>query len=128
MTVHAIGVSENGEHIEYARNGNPGKCRGKDAVGTCGCVHAEIRLLKKMPNPHTVTLSHSPCLTCARALVFAGVKKVMFLKEYRNTDGIQCLLDNHVAVMNLYTGKGEYYPEQSLDYITVELKLDKEAE
>ncbi len=101
MSVHAMGIDAEG-NIAHASNGNPGKCR--DIVGKCGCVHAEIRLLKKMPNPVAVSVSHAPCLNCAIALVEAGVQTVTYLKPYRLTAGINYL--DHMGVL-LFSTTGE---------------------
>jgi deoxycytidylate deaminase len=97
MTVYAMGMDKEG-NTEYARNGNPGRCR--DTVGTCGCTHAEARLLKKMPKPVVVSVSHAPCLECAKALVNAGVEVVTYLKPYRLKDGVEHLDQNGVLVFS----------------------------
>lgn len=99
MVVHAIGYDSVGD-IAYARNGNPGRCRGEHAVGNCGCIHAEAMLLKKMNNPVAVSVSHAPCLNCAKLLVAAGVKAVTYLKPYRLTDGVDYLLEHGVLVFS----------------------------
>ena len=78
------------------RNGNDNECTGE--VGNCGCVHAEARLLKLVPHPHTVYITHSPCIDCAKKLVVAGVKRVVFCEEYRLRDGIDYLLAHDVSV------------------------------
>ena len=54
-----------------------------------------------MPNPIAVTVSHAPCLNCAKALVEAGVKTVSFLKPYRLTEGIEYLDMNGVLAISL---------------------------
>lgn len=99
MTVHAIGYDAEGS-IEHARNGNPSKCRGEHAVGNCGCIHAEARLLRKMPNPVAVSVSHAPCINCAKLLVVSGVQSVTYLKPYRLTDGVDYLLEHGVLVFS----------------------------
>lgn len=95
LTVHAMGVDKD-DNVEHARNGNRTKCKG--IPGKCGCIHAEINLLKKMPNPTMVVVSHSPCLECAKALVSAKVALVRYLTEYRIRDGIDYLKENGVDV------------------------------
>lgn len=93
--VHAMGIDAEG-NVEYSRNYNTTECTNE--VGNCGCVHAEMGLLKKMPNPVHVVCSLSPCLMCAIALVGAGVSSVHYLKEYRITSGIDYLIKNGVQV------------------------------
>ncbi len=123
MTVHAMGIDAEG-NTEHARNGNPGKCKGADAVGICGCTHAEAKLLKVMPNPVVVFVSHAPCLECAKLLVKAGVKSVFYLKEYRKTEGVDYLLSNHLAVTNASTLTLTFFPLEPINYIDVEGTLD----
>jgi len=101
MTVYAMGMDAEG-NIEFARNGNK-TVMGcfKDMPGRCGCEHAEALLLRRMPHPVSVSVSHSPCLGCARRLVNAGVKTVSFLKAYRISDGVKYLKENGVEVIEV---------------------------
>lgn len=96
--VFAMGIDKDGKVIS-TRNGNPGKCR--NTVGNCGCIHAEASLIRKMNNPISVVVSHSPCLECAKLLVGHGVKTVSYLKPYRITDGVDYLIKNGVHVIDL---------------------------
>lgn len=97
MTVHAMGIDKLG-NIVTAKNGNPGTCTG--IIGQCGCQHAEHKLLKKMPNPVAVSVSHAPCIDCAKKLVSAGVRTVTYLKPYRRTEGIEYLDQQGVLVFS----------------------------
>lgn len=71
---------------KYAENGNP------------EVVHAELNSLGKMleqgvsAKGSTVYLSLSPCLDCAKLLVRAKVDRVVYLEEYRKTDGVEYLI------------------------------------
>lgn len=96
MTVSAMGIDRDGR-TEMARNGNYRCCKGKDAVGACGCTHAEDMLLQKLPNPITVFVTHAPCINCAKLLVEAGVQKVFYLKTYRLAEGVEYLKKYGVA-------------------------------
>jgi len=95
MLVEATGVDVH-NNIITASNYNKTECTGER--GKCGCIHAEIALLDKMPNPRYVTVSLSPCLNCAKALVEAGVESVRYHTAYRLTDGIDYLKEHHVRV------------------------------
>lgn len=88
MEVWAMGVDRSNNTF-IAFNGNTEECTGE--VGNCGCYHAEENLLESMTNPLSVTLSHSPCIDCAKILVNAGVKSVMYAETYRLLDGLQYL-------------------------------------
>lgn len=101
MTVVAIGKDREG-NVEICRNGNYNECL--NIPGACTCVHAEMSLLKKMPNPEVVVVSHSPCISCAKALVDAGVESVYYVKQYRLTEGVEYLVKNYVYVAQIGAG------------------------
>lgn len=96
-TVTAIG--RDFEKVVTATNGNEKECSGE--IGNCGCIHAEINLLKEMPYPQSVWVSVSPCIDCAKALVESGVKVVGYDKKYRTLAGIDHLKKNGIAVMKI---------------------------
>lgn len=98
--VWAIGITKYGR-ITIARNGNETEC--KNIPGNCGCIHAEINLLKKI-TPVVVFVSYSPCLNCAKALHKAGVKYVFYLRKYRKREGVLYLLENGVTVKGIFEG------------------------
>lgn len=100
LHVTAIGVNDNGDSY-LTSNGNyhPGGCTGEP--GNCGCVHAEEELLKVMPNPKVVILSHSPCIKCAEKLWKAGVQTVMYNQMYRKSEGRDFLRDKGVELIYL---------------------------
>lgn len=91
-----------------ARNGNDNECT--NIPGQCGCTHAEINLLKIVPNPKEVHITHSPCLNCAKALFIAGTKLVTYDESYRLTEGVEYLKANGVIV------------EQTNDYLPTRLE------
>ena len=97
MLVTALGITEDGNIIKVS-NGNEAECTGE--IGNCGCTHAEINLLRVMPNPGVVIVSHSPCLDCAKALVEAEVKYVEYHLPYRLTEGIDYLVSKGVKVLS----------------------------
>jgi deoxycytidylate deaminase len=111
MTVHALGITKD-KQIAYATNGNETECTNN--AGNCGCIHAEIALLKKLPNPEIVLVSHSPCLACAKALVQVNVKKVRYHIPYRLTEGIEYLKEQGVDIAISERGKDRWnsiYPK-----------------
>ena len=61
-------------------------------------VHAELNALGKMleqgvsAKGATVYVTLSPCLECGKLLVRAKVKRVVYLNEYRKTEGIDYLI------------------------------------
>lgn len=63
--------------------------------GKCGCLHAEENALIKMnfnePSPKKLYTTTSPCVMCAKRIVNAGIKEVIFQKYYRTADGERIL-------------------------------------
>lgn len=65
--------------------------------GQCGCIHAEVNALIKCTEPgdKVVFVTTSPCLTCARLMVNAGVLWVYYHTAYRDTRGVELLLERN---------------------------------
>ncbi|MNG26966.1 tRNA-specific adenosine deaminase [compost metagenome] len=67
-------------------------------------VHAELNALGKMleqgvsANGSSVFVTLSPCLECAKLLVRAKVKRVIYKTAYRKTAGLDYLRKYHVEV------------------------------
>ena len=63
--------------------------------GKSGFIHAEANALIKMNfSDHRnkkMYLTHSPCAVCARMIVNAGIKKVIYSNQYRDTKGLEIL-------------------------------------
>lgn len=49
----------------------------------------------------TVHLTLSPCEHCACMMVYAGIKKVVYLEKYRKTEGIDILISHSIKVVHL---------------------------
>lgn len=75
-----------------------------------GIIHSEINSLCKMAREGvsaegaTIFVTLSPCATCSSIIASSGIKKVVYLEEYRDTKGIQMLRDFGVEVVQF---KGE---------------------
>lgn len=71
------------------------RCRGADAVGSCGCIHAEANAITKMGRRGYETVlicSLSPCEHCAGLIINTQcIKGVIFNKYYRDVGGIDRL-------------------------------------
>jgi dCMP deaminase len=53
----------------------------------------------------TMYVTMAPCLKCSQAIIASGIKKVVYLKEYRDLRGIKYLEDNGVLVLSFYEDK-----------------------
>ena len=72
---------------------------GAEAVGNCGCIHAEQNAVINCTAPRgaskIVFTTHLPCVTCAKFLInLGGVEKVYYVNDYRVRDSLQ-LFDRH---------------------------------
>ena len=46
----------------------------------------------------TAYITLSPCYVCSVALINAGIKRVLYLYQYRDTSGIDLLADAGIAI------------------------------
>lgn len=70
--------------------------------GACGCTHAEINALSKSTGSvagGTCYVTLAPCKSCARVLINREIKRVVYLNNYRNADGIILLINRGVDVI-----------------------------
>ena len=73
--------------------------------GESGMIHAEINSLLKMdynnPKKKKMYITMSPCRMCAKAIINAGISKVIYDIEYRDTSGIKILRSSAIKVKHL---------------------------
>lgn len=66
--------------------------------------HAELNCFAKMlkegvsAEGSTLYVTLSPCTFCACMIASAGVSKVVYLEEYRDTEGLKILMDSSVQI------------------------------
>ena len=70
--------------------------------GKSGFIHAEANALIKMNfgdhRNKKMYLTHSPCPVCARMIINAGIKKVIYCDEYRDSTGLSILKNSGVQI------------------------------
>ena len=94
-TIHSYGYNGN-------YSGGPNKCDNPEE-GNCSDIHAEINALIK-PNREKgeiMFITDSPCLMCAKSIINAGIKKVYYLREYRDSSGLKLLKKANVGVVKV---------------------------
>lgn len=69
---------------------------GPEAVGNCGCLHAEENAVINCDVPRQtekiVFCTHLPCVACSKRLInLGGVKEVYYLNDYRVRVGLDVL-------------------------------------
>lgn len=97
--VGAILVKD-GNIISMSYNGTPSgmnNCCERNGVTVQDVIHAEMgAILKAARSGYAVGgaelyLTLSPCVDCAKLILQSGIKRVLYLQEYRKTDGIDFL-------------------------------------
>ena len=73
--------------------------------GQCGHAHSETNALVKcnynVPTLKKMYVTMSPCFACSVLIVNAGVSEVIYLHEYRKTEGTELLKKAGVTVRQL---------------------------
>jgi len=68
-------------------------------------IHAEANAIAKLAKSSesgagsTMFLTHSPCIQCAKQIYTAGIEKVFYKEDYRNTTGIEFLKKCGIEVL-----------------------------
>lgn len=110
--VGCIIVSDDGQIISQGWNGMPqgmdNCCEYKDEDGNLVTnkfvLHAESNAITKCArwgntiDDATCYVTLSPCIECSKLIVQTGVKRVVYIEEYRNLEGIELLLNCGVKV------------------------------
>lgn len=87
--------------------------------GACGCLHAESTALMKANRDLTNCILYvtvAPCLMCSKSIVMAKIKKIVYLRKYRNQNGLELLKKHNVEVIH-YEDLVEKYPRTQLGII-----------
>jgi len=91
-----LAVGYNGNHA-----GGPNEVESLEP-GHSGLIHAEINALLKMdynnPKNKILYVTLSPCKMCAKAMVNAGISRVVYDEEYRDTSGVEILRKSGILV------------------------------
>ncbi len=108
-------LTKNNRIISIGYNGNPSGmdncCEDILDDGTLitkpTVIHAEANALfwcaktEIITNDSTLYVTLSPCSTCALGLIQSGIKRVVYLEEYRDTTGINILKSVGITVEKL---------------------------
>lgn len=82
-------------------------CENESGVTKSYVLHAEANAITKVARSNnssegaTLYVTASPCLDCAKLIIQAGIKRVVFDETYRITEGIDLLRRAHVEVSHL---------------------------
>ena len=91
---------KDGNIISFGYNGTPSgmdnSCEENDTTLPY-VIHAEINVILKAAKTgnsvdgSTLYLTLSPCIDCSKVILQSGIKRVVYLTEYRNLDGVNFL-------------------------------------
>jgi len=106
LQVGAVVVTDdNTQVLSVGYNGNysggPNNVE-SNSPGCSGLIHAEINALLKLdynnPKQKKMYVTHFPCRMCAKAIVNAGIKCVIYEQEYRDMSSMDIFRDADISV------------------------------
>lgn len=97
-------------------SGFPNICEGEDGLTLPYVLHAEANAITKIARSGnnsdgaTLYVTDAPCIECAKLIIQSGIKRVVYVRSYRLTDGIELLTKAGIEVeqMNI----DELQPEE----------------
>lgn len=97
--------------ISDGYNGTPSGfeniCEDENGVTKPYVLHAEANAITKLARSSnnsdgaTLYVTDAPCIECAKLIIQAGIKRVVFAKQYRLHDGIDLLERANIQVIHL---------------------------
>ena len=98
--------------ISDGYNGTPSGfeniCEDKEGVTKSYVLHAEANAITKVAKSNnssqgaTLYVTDSPCIECAKLIIQSGIKRVVFDRKYRITDGLDLLERAGVEIEELH--------------------------
>jgi dCMP deaminase len=98
--------------ISDGYNGTPSGfeniCEDENNVTKPYVLHAEANAITKVAksnnssNGATLYVTSSPCLECAKLIIQAGIKRVVYTEQYRLDDGIKLLERAGIEIIDIF--------------------------
>lgn len=95
--------------ISDGYNGTPSgfenRCEDGNNITYPYVLHAEANAITKIARSNnssegaTLYVTASPCIECAKLIIQAGIKRVVYAEEYRLEDGLQLLRKANIEVV-----------------------------
>ena len=88
-------------------SGFPNVCEGEDGLTLPSVLHAEANAITKIARSGnnsdgaTLYVTDSPCIECAKLIIQAGIKRVIYGEEYRLSDGLDLMRKAGIEVLLL---------------------------
>ena len=103
--------------ISEGYNGTPSGfeniCEDENGITKPYVLHAEANAITKLARSgnnsdgSTLYVTASPCIECAKLIIQAGIKRVVYGEKYRLTEGIDLLRRANIEVEYLNLGNNE---------------------
>lgn len=103
--------------ISDGYNGTPSGfenvCEDENGLTKPYVLHAEANAITKIArsnnnsNGATLYVTDSPCIECSKLIIQAGIKRVVYAKQYRLLDGIRLLQEAGVEVIHIPFAEAE---------------------
>ena len=87
--------------ISDGYNGTPSGfeniCEDENGITKPYVLHAEANAITKVAKSNnssegaTLYVTDAPCMECAKLIIQAGIRRVVYNKDYRNTEGLELL-------------------------------------
>lgn len=97
--------------ISDGYNGTPSGfenvCEGEDGLTKPYVLHAEANAITKIARSGnnsdgaTLYVTDAPCIECSKLIIQAGIKRVIYAKDYRLQEGIDLLCRAGIEVLQL---------------------------
>lgn len=97
--------------ISDGYNGTPSGfenvCEGEDGLTKPYVLHAEANAITKIARSGnnsdgaTLYVTDAPCIECSKLIIQAGIKRVIYAKDYRLQEGIDLLRRANIEVVQL---------------------------
>ena len=97
--------------ISDGYNGTPSgfenNCEDENNVSKPYVLHAEANAITKIARSHnssdnaTLYVTASPCIECAKLIIQAGIKRVVYGEQYRIMDGVELLIRANIEIIYL---------------------------
>ncbi len=98
--------------ISDGYNGTPSKyksntCEDEHNTSHWYVLHAEANAILKCAKngisckDGTLYITMSPCKECSKLIIQSGIKRLLYIQEYRNTEGLDFLRENNIEVIKV---------------------------
>lgn len=83
------GFPEKTPHVSIHRDNHEINTIHSEINSICDAAKRGINI-----NNSTIYITHYPCLNCTKSIISAGIKKIIYLDDYKNDDVVSILLLN----------------------------------